>query len=46
MDFIKGQLLSLFIIKSSTQEIPINSILLTIIPIYIFDKILTFTPYI
>uniref|UniRef100_A0A6C0JMT0 AAA+ ATPase domain-containing protein n=1 Tax=viral metagenome TaxID=1070528 RepID=A0A6C0JMT0_9ZZZZ len=46
MDFIKSQLLTLFIIKSSAQEIPINSILLTIIPIYIFDKILTFAPYV
>jgi hypothetical protein len=46
MEFIKGQLLTLFIIKSSTQEIPISSILSTIIPIYIFDKILTYAPYV
>ena len=46
MEFIKGQLLTLFIIKSSTQEIPISSILSTIIPIYIFDKILTYSPYV
>jgi hypothetical protein len=45
MDFIKGQLLTLFIIKSSSQEIQISTILSTIIPIYIFDKILTFAPY-
>lgn len=46
MDFIRGQLLTLFIIKSSAQEIPINTILMTIIPIYIFDKILTYAPYV
>jgi hypothetical protein len=46
MDFIRGQLLTLFIIKTSSVEIPINIIMMSIIPIYIFDKILTYLPYV
>ena len=46
MDFIRGQLLTLFIIKTSSHEIPINTIMMSILPIYFFDKILTFAPYV
>jgi hypothetical protein len=46
MDLIRGHLLTLFIIKTSSQEIPIDTIMIGILSIFIFDKILTYAPYI
>lgn len=44
MDTLKRQLITLFMIKSN--EISINMIILSILSIFLFDKILMVTPYI